>query len=526
MNDEDLEAELPLSTSDSDLQAEDRRMIDDKKGHDDKSGYDDKSEQDDAAVNLEELLQGLGLGVGQYITWGILFLTALSHKLTMYFMTSVLNPYLRCEWKQDSALGTSMGTTNPIVIALSGVLFGSLADKYGRRTVLLATSILLLIGSLMAAFSPNYWVFLAARVMQGLCTGIGFPVTFIFATEVVNAKFKELAVFTMAMSAQLQQLGGIFLSLITRLFLNQNLTDWRTLTVILISPLVCSILGLFCIPESPRYLLVSGKGEEALSALQKLFKWNGTAFPDIGGGVKVMPCQVEECEEITGLFRHGLAKLTTLLTVVFFSNLFMWAALAAYLTLYSQDTGQVESTSSSYDKKCTQTLDQKVLNGYLAAFLGDVVGCSFAAFAGKRVGRRLVIRGFAVLAIVISVPVYFDITSDILKDVSSMLFRFSVTGLRFTLWLIAIEAYPTVLKGTVSGFTHAFGEAGGAIGAVLTYELYPVSSISVVALFVSIAVVQLVASFLWGTEIDQSNCDDDDDETDGLGSGVPGSPSR
>ena len=500
MNDEDLEAGLPMSTSDSDFQADKKCLIE------------DNSEPEDSAVNLEELLQGLGLGVGQYITWGILFITALSHKLTMYFMTSVLNPYLRCEWNQDSALGTSMGTTNPIVIALSGVLFGSLADKYGRRTVLLATSILLLVGSLMAAFSPNYWVFLAARIMQGLCTGIGFPVTFIFATEVVNAKFKELAVFTMAMSAQLQQLGGIFLSLITRLFLNQNLTDWRTLTVILISPLVCSILGLFCIPESPRYLLVSGKGEEALSTLQKLFKWNGTAFPDISGGVKLRPCQVEECEEITGLFRHGLAKLTTLLTVVFFSNLFMWAALAAYLTLYSRDTGDLESTAS--DKKCTHTLDQKILNGYLAAFLGDVVGCSFAAFAGKRVGRRLVIRGFAVLALVISIPVYFDVTSDILKDVSSMLFRFSVTGLRFTLWLIAIEAYPTVLKGTVSGFTHAFGEAGGAIGSVLTYELYPVSSISVVALFVGIAVVQLIASFLWGTEIDQGNSDSEKDESD------------
>ena len=514
MRHEDLEAGSPMSTSNTDAQ-----------GDYNKSLIEDNTGQDDFDVNLEELLQGLGVGVAQYITWSILFVTALSHKLTMYFMTAVLNPYLRCEWKLDTVLGTSMGTTNPIVIALSGVLFGSLADKYGRRTVLLATSILLLVGSLMAAFSPNYWVFLLARVLQGLCTGIGFPVTFIFATEVVNSEFKELAVFTMALSAQLQQLGGVFLSLITRLFLDQDVTDWRTLTVILISPLVFTILGLFMIPESPRYLLVSGKGEEALSTLKKLFKWNGTPFPDISGGVKIKPCQIEECGELTGLFQQGLAKLTTLLTVVFFSNLFMWAALAAYLILYSQDTEGEESETAN-ENQCTYTLDQKVLTGCLAAFLGDVVGCSFAAFAGKKVGRRLVIRGFAVLALVISIPVYFDVMSDPLKDVLSMLFRFSVTGLRFTLWLIAIEAYPTVLKGTVSGFTHAFGEAGGAIGALLTYELYPVSSISVVALFAGIAVVQLIASFLWGTEIDQSQGSSVSDDSDSEDHEQQPSPSR
>ena len=506
---DNLEAGLPMSTPDGDHNHKDSNY--------NRSLIEESNEQDDEDINLEEILQGLGLGLSQYIIWGILFVTALSHKLTMYFMTSVLNPYLRCEWELDTVLGTSIGTSigtsNPIVIAVSGVLFGSLADKYGRRTVLLATSISLLIGSLMAAFSPNYWVFLLARTLQGICTGIGFPVTFIFATEVVNTEFKELAVFTMALSAQLQQLGGVFLSLIIPLFLNQNMIGWRSLTVILIAPLAFTILGLFLIPESPRYLLVSGKGEEALETLKKLFKWNGTPFPDISGGVKLRPCQIEECGEITGLFRHGLAKLTTLLTVVFFSNLFMWAALAAYLTLYSHNLEGKEVTPS-LEKECAHSMDHKILTGYLAAFFGDVVGCSFAAFAAKRIGRSLVIRGFAVLSLVISIPVYFDVMSDILKDVSSMLFRFSVTGLRFTLWLIAIEAYPTVLKGTVSGFTHAFGEAGGAIGALLTYELYPVSSISVVALFVGIAVVQLIASFLWRTEIDHSDEYSAADETD------------
>jgi hypothetical protein len=76
-----------------------------------------------------------------------------------------------------------------------------------------------------------------------------------------------------------------------------------------------------------------------------------------------------------------------------------------------------------------------------------------------------------------------------------MLLRFSVTGLRYSFWLLAVKDYPTELRGTASTFTHAVGNGGGTLGSMLTYALFPCSPVTVVGLLVGIAAVQLAASF-------------------------------
>ena len=130
-----------------------------------------------------------------------------------------------------------------------------------------------------------------------------------------------------------------------------------------------------------------------------------------------------------------------------------------------------------------------------------MVGCTFAAVTGKKfgdLGRKLVFRGLAVVALLALIPIFFTL-SVVATDVLSMLLRFANTGLRYSFWLLAVEDYPTVLRGTASTFTHAVGNGGGTLGSLLTYALFPVSPVSVVGLFVGIAVVQLVASFLLRT---------------------------
>ena len=62
---DNLEAGLPMSTPDGDRNHKDSNY--------NRSLIEESNEQDDEDINLEEILQGLGLGLSQYIIWGILF---------------------------------------------------------------------------------------------------------------------------------------------------------------------------------------------------------------------------------------------------------------------------------------------------------------------------------------------------------------------------------------------------------------------------------------------------------------------
>ena len=455
-----------------------------------KSSEDVRADENIHKMTLEELLQGLGLGKAHFLIWSLQFLMAMMY-LIVYFKTTILIPYLRCEWGLDSTFEAAIGSVYTVFVVLGGIFFGNLADKFGRKKVILATSLVMILGCILAAVSPNKWVFLCARVIQGACHGIGFPVIFVFAAEIASSEFKELAIFLIYMGAQL---GGVFLSVMSYLVLNE--IGWRYLIAVVSAPLVIVVIGLLLTPETPRFLLVSSKKEEALLTIKKYYKWNGRSFPEGCSGLLMH--KTEKGGQFLGLFRHGLGRLTVLLSTIFFANLYIWLAFAAYLPL-ALDKNAENLTSD--DGKCGNSLDQAALIGVVVAFLGDVVGCTFAAISKKKlgnVGRKVVFRGLAVVALLATIPFFFDLPK-VVTDILSMVLRFSVTGLRYSFWLLSIEDYPTVLRGTASAFTHAIGNLGGTLGSLLTYVLFPVGPVAVVGLFVGIAMLQLVASILLRT---------------------------
>ena len=76
------------------------------------------------------------------------------------------------------------------------------------------------------------------------------------------------------------------------------------------------------------------------------------------------------------------------------------------------DKNAEKENLTSDNRKCQNSLDQAALIGVVVAFLGDVVGCTFAAISKKKmehVGRKSVFRGLAVVALLATIPVFFDL---------------------------------------------------------------------------------------------------------------------
>ena len=180
-----------------------------------------------------------------------------------------------------------------------------------------------------------------------------------------------------------------------------------------------------------------------------------------------------------------------------FANFYVFLVFAAYLPLaLEKEAGNAKQLQR--ENECDDNLDQSGLIEIMIAFSGDSLGAFVAAIICGMygdLGHRLVFRGLAFVALFATIPVFFDL-SKLLTGVISMLLRFSICGLGYSFWLFSTIDYPTVLRGTASSFQYAIGNSGSILGSLLTYALFPVSSVAVVALLVGIAVIQVVASLL------------------------------
>ena len=160
------------------------------------------------------------------------------------------------------------GTLSSALFA--GVLVGSAvagiaSDRLGRRFPL-AVSIAVFAGfSLLAAFAWSYPVLLAARTAQGVGLGAEIAIVLPYIAEFVPNR-KRGPLVTLATAAWLIGLpaaAGVAIALVPAL-------SWRAMFVVGAIPLLIAAAVAITLPESVRYLLRSGRREEAAGVVDML----------------------------------------------------------------------------------------------------------------------------------------------------------------------------------------------------------------------------------------------------------------
>ncbi|XP_045805217.1 monosaccharide-sensing protein 2 isoform X2 [Trifolium pratense] len=145
---------------------------------------------------------------------------------------------------------------------------GALSDLFGRRPMLIISSLLYFVSSLVMFWSPNVYILLFARLLDGL--GIGLAVTLVplYISEIappeIRGSLNTLPQFTGS--------AGMFLSYCMVFGMSLTKTpSWRLMLGILSIPsLIYFALTLLLLPESPRWLVSKGRMLEAKQVLQGL----------------------------------------------------------------------------------------------------------------------------------------------------------------------------------------------------------------------------------------------------------------
>src|SRR5437870_11705833 len=165
-------------------------------------------------------------------------------------------------------------TTIAEEIVVSGVLLGATigaiiggkaADRFGRRRVLLVTAAIFGIGAIASAVAPTPVILIVSRVVLGVAIGLSSTTVPVYLSEVSppQARGWIVSLFQLAVTA-----GIVSAYLVDYAF--ASVGGWRWMLGLAVAPALVFGTGMFFLPETPRWLIRSGRHEIARRVLIRI----------------------------------------------------------------------------------------------------------------------------------------------------------------------------------------------------------------------------------------------------------------
>ncbi|CAG0879578.1 unnamed protein product [Cyprideis torosa] len=202
-------------------------------------------------------------------------------------------------------------------------LFGTIADKLGRRIAFFLCLGTELLAGMVTALCPNFTSWLVCRFFVGLTIPAIYQIPFIIAIELVGPTYRA---FITVMTCLYYTVGLLLLSGVAYTFRN-----WKTLCYVTTVPFFVYGGYWWVLPESPRWLLAKGKLEEACRVLKILARMNGKVLP------KKFYIDLRETGKhlstpgFCDLFKTpNMRKKTLLITMNWFANATVYVGLSYY----------------------------------------------------------------------------------------------------------------------------------------------------------------------------------------------------
>jgi sugar porter (SP) family MFS transporter len=159
------------------------------------------------------------------------------------------------------------GVSSLLVGAIIGA-FGSgvLTDKYGRKKILIIVALFFAVSCLLTASASSSLMFILSRLFGGLAVGAASVLSPMYVAEVAppGSRGKLVAIYQLAIVV------GILCSYLINYSLRNAENNWRWMFATGIFPSVLFFIGLFFIPESPRWLYKAGRKDESLKVLARI----------------------------------------------------------------------------------------------------------------------------------------------------------------------------------------------------------------------------------------------------------------
>jgi MFS transporter, AAHS family, 4-hydroxybenzoate transporter len=403
--------------------------------------------QESGSINISELVDNGQMGSPQIVLFGLCFLCLMMDGFDVQAI-GYTAPALIQEWKiPNSALGPVFGAGN-FGLFIGSLLFTMLADKIGRRPVLIGATLFFSLVTLLTARVTT----VQALLMMRFAAGLGFGCIMPNATALIGEYSpRRLRIILMAVISVGFPVGAAIGGFIAAWLIPAY--GWRSVFYLGgIVPLITAALMLAWLPESLQFLVLRGKQRSAIT------KWLKRIAPAVSVGPAtrfIVPEENRRGMPVVHLFREGRAVGTLLIWTVNFMNLLNLFFLANWLPTVVRDSGYPTSTA--------------VRVGAMLQ-VGGTLGALYLAWLAARRGFMMaLITCFAIASITIGLIGQPWLSLRVLYLVV-FITGACVLGGQAPLNALSGTFYPTYLRSTGIGWGLGFGRVGAIVGPVLAGE--------------------------------------------------------
>ncbi|NXJ97723.1 S22A7 protein, partial [Corythaixoides concolor] len=352
---------------------------------------------------------------------------------------------------EQRGLNQATATFFFIGVTMGAVVFGYLSDRFGRKAMLLLSLVCSVIFGMLSASSVSYSMLVITRTLTGVAlSGISL-IVIPFAMEWVDIQHRT---FSGVLISIFWSIGNMLLAMIAYL-----VREWHWLLVAVTGPCLLSIVCLWWVPESARWLIANGKVKQAHRHLLRCARMNGrkdfAVSPELflsfhlPQALRRMTTDKKPGESYSyiSLFRTPvLRKISLCSGAVWFGVAFSYYGMSMNLTGFG-------------------------LNVYLSQFVFGIIEIPAKMIMYvlvNRLGRRqsqawaLILTGLCIGANVI-IPKPF--TS--LRSVVAIMGKGFSEAAFTTVFLYTSELYPTVLRQNGMGYTSFVARLGGALAPLV-----------------------------------------------------------
>lgn len=388
-------------------------------------------------TSAADLISGARLGKFHFwmLFWSCFIITFDMYDLVIY--GSVL-PVLIKEWGITPVEAGAIGSYGFFGMMLGAVSFGMLADRFGRKNILLIAVALFSMATALCGFANGPTMFSAFRFLAGL--GIGGILPTVIATLTDYAPKGRASTFV-AIVMCFFHVGGILAALVAMAMIPRF--GWQASYWVAIIPLLfLPFMGRY-FPNSPA-MLATRRGEEAARTVLSRVVGREVA----AGEVQFPTLSKQQSAPVRSLFTEGRALGTIMIWIAFFMCLLMLNGLTVWLPQLMVKSG--------YDLGSS-------LNFPIFQNIGAIIGTLFLGRLADTMGVKKVL-----------VPMY------VAAAISLALLGFG-TGLVLLLTLVAItgatangaqnisysfvaQYYPPFMRSTAIGLASAVGRIGAIVG--------------------------------------------------------------
>ncbi|GHF27243.1 MFS transporter [Amycolatopsis deserti] len=344
-----------------------------------------------------------------------------------------------------------IGSATPFGFLFGAIAAGLLGDRIGRKKVMMYALAFYAAFSVVAAFAPNYEVFLAARVLAGAGAGAESAIIAPFLSEFVPAKRRGWFVGALA---GFFSFGFVAAALLGRFVVSPLPDGWRIAQVITALPIVLLLWWRRSLPESPRFLLTQGRADEAERVVAKIErdveKATGKPLPPVPESVTEPLTKTPKVGLLTALkFLWGrkMARRTAVIWAVWFVITFSYYGFFSWIPTLLIERGITVTKSFEFS---------------IIIYLAQVPGYFSAAWLSERLDRKhtiaLYLTGSAVSAFWLS-----QMNAPWSITLAGAVLSFFLNGTYAGVYSYTPEVFPTWIRATGTGLSSAFGRVGSIL---------------------------------------------------------------